>query len=398
MKYLNRFCRRSCRVLGTVAALVLTAAWSPAPAAAAAAADGAGAWDAYRMVQYLSVGKRSPEGIAALDSNGEILLACRDGCSLEELRTSGLSVLDSQVELLRTLGMLQDDSSGRLVTGFPVLDAETTLELRRRIEELAGRTLLEVGDESRAFLEAVRAAGHRGWAYSLVFSYVLDGMVWEFLDEYRMVPDRRRRSTRSPHWTGVYWVHRPPRPEAPRTLVLSGSPATLKMTVPGGAASPDLGPWRAAATELSQALGAGTAGDADEAGAGAEDRPQGNLNSLGLMDPDGRWLVPVVDEAGGGPVFRAAENLTEGLLEELQNLDVESWSEGFGLGDAGQTLVIVYHELMWELIDRLVTRESLTRPEAAGAGTAFLVRRAVTRELATVDGRDPRKDSENVDD
>lgn len=370
--------KRMKRMAASVLAMALLTSALSAAGTVAPAGEEPRSLDEFEILQYVAARKYPPSVSIALDNNGQILLACRQGRSVEELRESGLEFAESQIELLIAMKLMIRDSRGDLYTAFPILDEAQMLELRGETFSLAEELTSVVGPDVEALSRALEAAGQGAYGYSVLFSYVLDGMVWGFFEEYRRVP-MRALSVRRPFWSGEVWAVRPRREFRAGTQSIHQKGLKLKVNLSSGFG--EAGELFADPDTLRRGLA-----QFEAAGRLAEGRPRQLLTRFGLVDETGLWVIPVIDEIKKGPVFRAAEVLTSNLVDALlERIDLEGLQERYGFRSAQQALVVVYHELMVDLIERFeragwVTKpEILSQPAKAGgpavAAVAFLVDR-----------------------
>ena len=189
----------------------------------------------------------------------------------------------------------------------------------------------------------------------------------------------RALSVRRPFWSGEVWAVRPRREFRAGTQSIHQKGLKLKVNLSSGFG--EAGELFADPDTLRRGLA-----QFEAAGRLAEGRPRQLLTRFGLVDETGLWVIPVIDEIKKGPVFRAAEVLTSNLVDALlERIDLEGLQERYGFRSAQQALVVVYHELMVDLIERFeragwVTKpEILSQPAKAGgpavAAVAFLVDR-----------------------
>ncbi len=375
-------------------ALVLLS--GPAASAAEPGAEGPSTLDDFEILQYLAAGRYPPSALIALDNNSRILLACREGKSADALRLEGIEFADSQIELLIATNLLVRDSRGDLITTFPILDPGTVPRLREETASLADELLAVVRPDVEALARELEDAGLADHGYSLMFSYVLDGMVWGFLEEYQQVVPRRL-SARRPFWSGEIWAMRPGREFTAGTRSIDHEGLKLKVSTSPASASHTLRLF-ADTSALREALEQYARSGRLEGG-----RPRQLLAEFGLVDADGLLAIPVIDEIEKGPVFRAAETVTSNLVDAiLEKVDLVGLQERYGFRSAPQTLVIAYHELMWDLMERFETAGLVRRPGILSqpatavrsdlADAAFLVdRRSKTPNRQDV--LEPRRDS-----
>ncbi len=355
-----------------------------------------GSLDDFEILEYLAVGRYPPRTSIELDNNSEILWACRRGSSADQLQQAGIEFADSQIEFLIATNLLVRDSRGDLYTTFPILEEEQVAGLREETANLADELAAVVAADVEALSSKLEIAGLAGHAYSLVFSYVLDGMVWGFFEEYQSVVPRRL-SARRPFWSGEIWAMRPGREFSVGTRSIEHRDVKLKITT-SKASTSDTRRLLADSRAIRQALEQFAPLSRLEAG-----RPRALLAEFGLVDADGFWAIPVIDEIEKGPVFRAAETLTSNLVDAiLERIDLKGLQDRHGFRNASQALVIAYHELMWELMERFEAAGLIQKPEVFSlpskqnrtdmADAAFLVdRRSKTPNRQDV--LEPRTDS-----
>ena len=344
----------------------------------------------FELMQYLAAGRVSPQTIIGLDNNGEILLACRQGCIPQDLRRGGVEVTESQLQLLRVTNLLQQRADGSWITGFPILGAEATSQLRAGADAMARQAVVALRSEIEGLDQALLSQGIESHAFAIYFSYVLDGMVWGFLEEYQRVPPRRLSAAR-PFWAGEIWAIEPARDDRVGTASISELGMTLKILLAGSTeetARPLLAARQSIKRGLKELLDSGRLVDGEA---------RELLRRFGIVDSSGAVAVPVIDESGRDAVFRASEELTSGLVDYLlRELDLELWRSRFGLRDHSQALVVLYYELMSSMISILEGAGVVKRPAILDA--SIPIGESGIRELVVlVDRRERGRQDEDAD-
>jgi hypothetical protein len=87
-------------------------------------------FNSYELSQFIVSAGQSPQQVTKLDNNGELLLACIEGKTRDQLRAAGARFAESQVELLKTWRLLEEQDSV-LRTAFPILGDESPRVFRR---------------------------------------------------------------------------------------------------------------------------------------------------------------------------------------------------------------------------------------------------------------------------
>jgi hypothetical protein len=339
--------------IGAIALLIVL----PTVVEAAEPATGAAAsLDEFEILQYISAREYSPSVSIALDNNSRILLACRSGRSADQLRQADIEFVDSQIEFLIATNLLVRDSEGSLFTTFPILEEPQVRALRKETASLAEELSEVARGDVEALAHELELAGLADHAYPLMFSYVLDGMVWGFFEEYRRVVPRKL-SVGRPFWSGEVWAMRPGREFTLGTHSIEKSGLKLKASMSAVSAAETrrlFADSKALRSALEQYAKQGYV---------EEGRQRQLLAEFGLIDVEGHWTIPVIDEIEKGPVFRAAETVTSNLVDAIfERIDLKGMQERYGFRSASQTLVVVYHELMWDLMERFEGAGLIERP------------------------------------
>lgn len=282
----------------------------------------------------------TPHRIVRADDNGRILWAARDGVTLTSLRAQGLSVTESQLLLLRTYGLLEQNGE-RLTTTFAVIGPDVVIPLRQRVRRMASQLLPEIAPLVATIGSRLTHGDHGGQLYAVVFGYALDGLLWEELGRRKALPVTSL-DLDHPLWHGAFWAMYPER---------SGAPGTNDMAYQGKTL---LWVWTdhtlAATQSLLHPAGGATAPIPDD--------------QLVINDTEG----DAVHDSAQGMAVATADRLMDSaegraLLAFIPNVSHE------------QAVLIVGHELVWELTEDLVSHKLVTRPavfDAAAPSAADL--------------------------
>ena len=313
----------------------------------------------YSVIQYATTDGPAPQNILRLDNNGEIVLAARKGIPREELATAAGPFAESQIVLLETFRLLEEHND-TLRTTFPILNSEETRQLRQRTQSVAPSLADLLAPSIRTLVQELQATGRERTAYTILFSYVLDGLVWDEFEERSLVAVREITAEK-PLWSGETWALHPPRAFASGTNSISEEGVSLKVNWTGDAI-PHMLPFVADIPTLLQMFN-----DYRTEGVVAHQRVREVFGPFDLFDEEGRFTIPVIVEDDSNSLYRSARAIAEKVAAEAPaRLNVPSFAEELGFRDARQALVVAYHELMWDVIDHL-DAEGLVRKPAAFA-------------------------------
>jgi hypothetical protein len=304
---------------------------------------------------YGTAESSSPSAIARLDNNEQILLACNDprGRTAKQLEAAGVPLTRSQLQLLAHFRLLRQQ--GRtLRTAFPLLDEGRTTRLRRQMKSAAATAAPRLKEQVLALKRALREIGREGNTYTILFSYVVDGLVW---DRFAERGHPTRGDSDDPLWSGVFWMLCPPRGFRSGTNSLSKGNTTFKLHWSDAARRhlrPFLSNWGSTRRMALEIIDQGRVTSPDLLKAYAP---------YGIFDRSGRSLLPTIEERAGNPLFAASTKLSRRVAELfLQRVDLDRLARELALHDRRHALVIGYHEWMWELVDQLERAGLVRRP------------------------------------
>lgn len=296
-------------------------------------------WDYTAFCSYTDL---HPMQAVRADNNWQLLWALRRGGTPKELTERGIPHTRSQLLLLRTQRLLSATEDGRLKTAAPILDSLATTQLRTAATATAAAMYHDLTPELQSFCDFLAREGFGGNAFSLLFSYVIDGTIWGEFERREIV---RYDDNGTGVWSGCLWFSYPPskafRPGT-NTLSLGGRYA---LHVNWAAADPAFAAriYDKDTKRFFRLLIAHEALD-DAAVAAARD--------LGLWDGR-RATIPVIRR--NGPLAKRARRLTRELCEAfLRHADIGQARELAGCDNDTDAALICYHEVMWQLGERVL--------------------------------------------
>ena len=314
-------------------------------------------WADHQLVRYIVTGHFNPSVVLNLDNNGDILLAMRDGITLEELQNSGPTFNDSQIFLLAVSDLLAK-VDGKYHPRLRFLSKEQTGVLRQASKKAAAAILADTRASWQKLAQAIKQSGRQAQAYAIMHAYVLDGLSWLLFEQDKLVPPRRLGKKHA--WAGEMWALTPKRAGAGGgTRYRSGDYALSAYW------DPDTYERIGKITAQGKSLRAMF--EAIKAKGAVADAQLLQLGmSWGLLNKDGKLAVAVIEQKTGDPVYDAAVEATEALAKSvIARLDLDALKKGLASETNESALVIAYHEVMWDLADALVSEGLFKRPQVA---------------------------------
>ncbi len=185
-----------------------------------------------------------------------------------------------------------------------MLSRSETEALRADMGQVARASAPELRAAVAALQRQLHAIGRDRSAFTIVFSYVLDGLVWRELERAEL-----------------------PVPFAPLT------------------------PEHPFVVQLGKGTRIADAGVVE------------TFAAYGVVDAAGAVIAPVLSERPGDPLYDAARSLAAAVVASVRaHVALDAIQSRYHLRDRQQTLVIAYHELMWELVERFKADGQLSIP------------------------------------
>ncbi|WP_133884168.1 hypothetical protein [Glycomyces sp. NRRL B-16210] len=279
-----------------------------------------------------ALGARStPHSVVAMDDNGALLYHARQGITLGRLEAHGITASQSQLALLQAYGLVTVDGD-RITTAFPVVGPEVLGPLRPRVRQLAADLVPRISGAVAAISAELRRRGHAGHDYTVVFGHAVDGLLWDRLRAHGLAPTTELSIDR-PYWNGAFWAIYPPITDSAGVNELSGTEATLIM-VWTDATNKAL--WDLARSEAGQAL---------------------------VNDPTVQTDVPVLAADESDALHRHSMSIADTLAQALRtDRQAQELLEAIPDANPHEGVLILAHELIWEIMEALVAAGNLRPP------------------------------------
>ena len=252
-------------------------------------------------------------------------------------------VLNSQLYLLRDWRLLKHDGDV-YTTNIPVLGPDKSAQLREDMRNLASEILPKMRPQVRKIAAELQQRKLSDHLYSVLFSYVLDGLTWDELKASKAIPEMQITADH-PFWDGTFWARYPTRAAEPGTNSTGPHGITLLMTW----TDPVLKQLLALqdAPKLTAMLQRAAKGDCR--GLSVEDATH---NEWSLGTADGSCLFPVIHEDAHDPIYATGEQIAQQIARAVLANDVQKLIGGGA--SLQQAHLIEAHELMWEVLDIMV--------------------------------------------
>lgn len=311
----------------------------------------------YDIIQYAVFSGYGPQNIMLLDNNGDILFTCRKGIPNEILKSSGIAKTQSQLVLLETWRLLSSNDD-TLKTLIPILDSTETHDLRAFTKHVAASVCDSTIALVRALKDHLDEIKRSRNAYSVVFSYVVDGLVWRYLEGEKLLTPRIVNAE-NPIWAGEVWALHRPRTFSCGTNSIRDHGISMNVNWTDASISKML-PFVADFKNFGRMFE-----DYYTSGKVMDTTAKRIFSPFNLYDRNGEFTIPIITEANSNRLYAVSVELTERIAQAvLKTVNVASLGAKYNFRDAQQTLIIVYHEIMWDLMDAYENKGLLKKPLA----------------------------------
>jgi len=293
-------------------------------------------WEA---TQFVAVSGHQPEDYVLTDNNWEIMYNLRTPHTQRELLDMGIKCSDSQLLLLEVGGLI-NKTEGKWECTIPILDKEQTTSLRNISKEIAKSMYSKTKNDFVSLVHTIKDMGFENNALSLVFSYLLDGRMWTKLVLFDDINNHAG-------WSGCYWVLYEPRKDLKFGTNGFGD-MNLILTYLNSEVSPSSKTMDDSADEISKY--------------GKINNPQliSKLIPYGLTNKNGNILFPVIKKQQDS-FHQIIDKLVNSISSELKD-NCGNIATQYEINDENTAMVILYHEVMWYLMDNLIQDKVLNIP------------------------------------
>jgi hypothetical protein len=342
--------------------------------------------DQYEFLRY-SGGQEviSPDRVVNADNNWDILLACLGGKTWTELKKAGVNATESQLMLLNAMRFIdykEELKSDTMTTTLPILGRNKKQLLIREVREFAEQIEPELREDIQNLKKTLTGNGYEDCIFSVLFSCVVDGLVW-FPFRAQGLVSEFTLSEQRPLFDGVYWSYYPKRDFRCGTNIALGENIFIIVNWSDGPQEKiqKVFNWKNLRSMHDQLV---------QSGRIVEEDLKQQLMPYRVIEQNGKPIVPVIEMKMDDPVFSVCQAMAAKIVRFMAgHLDLDRIRTEYGFPDKETAFVVVYHEWMWEFMEYLVEKgivekpEAFERPEEAEAGDIgkllFIVKGSVDR-------------------
>lgn len=304
-------------------------------------------WDATAFCSY---SRYHPFTYIKADNNWEIMQALRMPHTRQYLDSLGIKNTDSQMMLLGIEGLIERIDNKKWLTIMPILDSLETVEARTYSGHIAKEIYKNIKSDCITLTTELQQKKLQENIYSILFSYVLDGRIWESFNDFK---DLKTSAT----WNGECWAL-----YFPRKFSCGTNTYYNEFKVCWTENQPDF-IWK----ELDdRAFIKPFLDEYNEYGKIISQDILRKSLALGIVHNDGHLNIPIIDSKDkNSPLNVISDRIIKNIVDYFTDSDIiEVFQEKFNLNQNSKKLActILYHEVMWDLMDLLIADNVIQYP------------------------------------
>ena len=273
----------------------------------------------------------------------------------DELKSQGIPFTESQLLLLETWKLLRE-TDDTFETMFPILDQQQTTSLREYSITAAPKVASVVKTDVMMLTDLLKSMDREKSIYSILFAYILDGLVWDEFEKNKLSTEKKIFSE-NPFWGGVVWAVYPPKKFNCGTNTISDKGIQFKVNW-SRCAIPKMIPFVADWKNFGRMFD-----DYSEKGKIVDPEAKKVFAPFNLFDDTGNFTLPVIEEKSGTPLYDLCLKISKKIAELVpETININEITEKFDFQDNKQAMVIIYHELMWDVLDNLEKQRCIQKP------------------------------------
>lgn len=307
----------------------------------------------YEDICFCDVELSHPMLIIEMDNNMELLFAIEKGRTLNELRQSGVKYSQSQINLMEVSGLIGKKDS-IYYSKIPILSENETNMLRTDSKRMAESISPLLTGDLDSLLKTINSKGLQKSSYTLFFSFILDGLVWEILKQTNEI-EETRIIKENPFWNGTFWMMEPKREFSCGTNSLSSGNYSINVM---WSEKSDLSASNY--KEIKELLN-------DLAKNGKITKPEvfTFFSENRFFNKEGELQFPIITSDSTDNFYKQSKNFAQKLAQFLKN-DIDYSTILVGCPDLtkDQKIIIFYHEMMWDILNIFENTGQIIQPLA----------------------------------
>lgn len=276
------------------------------------------------------------------DNNWDILCAFRNPGPVATLDSLNIPYNKSQLRFLM-VGDLIAFNNGILQTKMPIFDRQQTEAIRNESKAFADSIYPTIEPKIKDLISVLNNKGYAAQTYSLIFSYLLDGYIWND----GKLPNANQIGNHGT-WSGAYWAMYNKRPED-RNGTNGYGPLKVNWT-------DELGYWPSDAVLLKYGRSILNNGVVV-----TDEELIEQLHKWNLVDLNGQPTIPIMTIGSQDEIDSLCDTITADISSAMKK-HCASFASEYNISSQDEAEVIFYHEVMWDLLAIMEAKGVIEKP------------------------------------
>lgn len=297
----------------------------------------------------------TPHSILSYDNNWDLLLTFKDGLSKKGLDSLQITYTKSQLKLLSVFKLTRFEN-GKYFTNFPIFDTSQTRYLRKKTLEIASLIIPLIESDIKSLVVQLGNINYSENQFSILFSYVLDGLTWQKFEEKSLINPLILTTDNYP-WSGTFWLLTPQHKTFYGTNVASDSSFSIGITRSQN--EPGLEIYN----DEDELLGI-LLKNYIHSGKVTDEKVLATFGRYNLFDKKGNLTIPIIVEEKSNKLYYYCSQIAHKICTKLVlNDSFDEVQKVLNLKNREQTVIILYHEVMWDLLSIIEERHFIEKPD-----------------------------------
>ncbi len=307
----------------------------------------------FRKICFCSVGVAHPYSVLNLDNNWELFMAFKNGKSLDELDSLSINYTNSQIAMLRLWNLIEKRDE-QYFTSVPIIYREETEKLRDKTRKYAKEIIPLIDQDYQSLRKILEKKDLNENIFSIFFAFVLDDLVWQELRKDSLVK-QHNITKENPFWDGTMWLIQPRREFSCGTNSLGFENYYISINWSGklNLELPDYDMLKKMLKDYKE----------DE----KIDDPKviESLHKYQFFNDNGELLLPLINADHSNKIYAQSEQISRKVADYLVDyIDFGMITEKYPSITKEQAMLIIYHEIMWDILDIMEENGQLNKPKA----------------------------------
>lgn len=306
----------------------------------------------YEQSYYVIFTGTHPKYIIEEGNNWDILVAFKEPGKLSKLNNLGIKYTQKQIEVLCALNFLHFENDVYR-TQVTILNENDTKGIRKITNDIALNISQLIKKDFLVLKKNLIEKGFEDNAYSIFFSYIMDNIVWNLFENNKILSEKKI-TVETPVWDGTIWF------DYPKRNFSCGTNCEVINNLVFATNWTDSCALSFTKLDKSKILNEIIANSKIK-----DDNLKNQLFYYNICDKDGNITIPVITKKESSEIYKISSSISQTIYEYLVNkIDFSVLKTKYNIQSKGDAIIIIYHDIMWDLLDIMENKGLLKKPIA----------------------------------